>query len=109
MTAKPELLISYLARTVGVWKAAKVGGYIAAWGIYSEMRPDERHTVAGCGEYWRRSEASMWREQRLFHLAFPDELNPDRLWTLTKANADRKNRDKATADLLSMSRPWASM
>jgi hypothetical protein len=106
---KPELLLTYLARTVGIWKASRVGGYIAAWGIYARSRPDERHTVAGCGEYWRRSEASMWREQKLFRTAFPDEQNPDRIWSLVEAEIDRRSREKATADLLATTRAWGAI
>lgn len=107
--AKPEPLLTYLTRTVGVWKAAKVGGYIVAWGIYAQKRPDERHTVDGCGEYWNRSRATMWREQKEFRKAFPDEQDPERIWLLCAAELDRKNREKATAQLLVMSRPWAAI
>lgn len=107
--AKSELLVTYLARTVGVWKAAKVAGYIAAWGIYVRQRPDEKHTVAGCGDYWRRSEASMWREQREFHKAFPAEKNPDRIWASVEVEMDQRNRERATAQLLATSKPWATI
>lgn len=102
---KEETLLAYLTRTVGVWKAAKVGGYIAAWGIYAQNRPDERHTVEKCGEFWKRSNASMWRDQREFHKAFPNEENPERIWQLA-AVQQQKNREKATADLLVVTRSW---
>lgn len=106
--AKPEPLLSYLTRTVGVWRAAKVAGYMVCWGIYASQRPDERHTVAGCGEFWRRSEATMWREQREFRKAFPEEENPERIWVLAELK-QQKNREKATAELLLQSRSWASI
>lgn len=109
--AKQELLVSYLARTVGVWRAVKVAGYIAAWGMYSESLsdPEWRRTIAGCGEFWRRSESSMLRDQRGFHEAFPGEDNPERLWQMCKAHADLKSRDRATADLLGLQLDWAAV
>jgi hypothetical protein len=106
--AKSEPLLAYLTRTVGIWRAAKVGGYIAAWGLYSDsLDPGARRSIEGCGDYWRRSHASMWREHRLFHEAFPDEANPERIWQSCKAEADRKSREKATRDLLLIDRNWS--
>jgi hypothetical protein len=108
-----ELLVSFLARKVGVWRAAKVAGYIAAWGIYSQSLsdPDQRRTLDGCGKFWRRSESSMLREQKEFRKAFPDEDNPERIWQLCRQQdvARKLSREKVTADLLVMNRNWAAL
>jgi len=109
VSGQPEPLVNYLQRTVGVWRAAKVAGFIVAWGIYSDSLPKgEPRDIVDCGRYWRRSRASIYREQQEFRKAFPDHDTPEELWHQCKqAHADRKSREKATADLLVLRRDWA--
>lgn len=108
---KEATLIQYLVATVGVMRAAKVGGYIVWWGFYSDdlqkKSPDSRPTFEGLAAFSNRSIRSVYREQALFRKAFPTQESPELIWRAIRDVVDKKSRQRATGDALAVSMDWA--
>lgn len=105
-----DTLLKFLISKVGVLKAAKIAGFIAAWGMYSEsIEEGGKATIYGCGQFWKRSQASMYREIGLFRRAFPDDHDPERVWQLSKAQVVERQKaksDQAAGELLEVRMDW---
>jgi hypothetical protein len=105
-----ESLLQFLIVRVGIFKAAKVAGYIVAWGLYSDSLADgEVPSVEGCGRWWRRSRPSIYREHAVFRKAFPNEVNPERLWRAVQAQVVERRRVRkeiAMGQLLQIRMDW---
>lgn len=76
MSGRMSLLELCVRRAGGARKGARVGAFIAAWGI---CRDDlgRLPTVEEYAEYWKQSRASGYREQQRFRAAFPEFETPD--------------------------------
>ncbi len=73
-----EPLLTVAARNVGLTKAFKVLGYMAAWDVAQKaLGPDMG--IEAYVEWWKEPRATAYRHQVLFREAFPGETTPARL------------------------------
>jgi hypothetical protein len=81
-------LMRYLTRKLGVRRGYMCMSFIVAWGtaeeLFAQEQPDEVFNVTRYFEWWKISEATAMREQRLFREAFPDMSTPAELLALAR-------------------------
>jgi hypothetical protein len=105
-----EPLIVYLKRNVGAVRAWRVALCIASWGFYSESLSDgEIPTMDGYVRYWRMSQATAYRERKLFRQAFPDLQSPEEIFQAVRSNLHGRKPETAAPELLSIRRDWAAL
>jgi len=110
MTARrPVTLLEYLYRKMGYRKGTRVAAFVVAWGIYADtLGEDKRAHMDGYIKYWRTSRATAYRELSMFREAFPDDLLPDRVWSLvTGAVASRRSLSVAMAEASVVKEVWS--
>jgi hypothetical protein len=73
-------LVIFMVHQVGMRDAVKVGTFIVAWGTVARKLKREPTWAEYCA-YWKESRASYYRELRLLRKVWPEDKNPQRVWT----------------------------
>lgn len=95
-------LIVFLSAKVGMKNAIKVATFLAQWGTVARRKGREP-SIAEYMVHWGCSEATYYRDLRIFHKVWPDEKNPQLKWEWLEANCRlpmRIDPQKAAARLL---------
>lgn len=76
-------LMRYLTKKLGVRRGYMCMAFIVAWGTaaaaFADEHPGEEFNVTRYYEWWKISESTAMREQRLFREAFPQYSTPSDL------------------------------
>lgn len=105
---RPVTFAEFLFRKLGYRKGTKVAAFVVAWGIYTDsLQEGRRASMFGYANYWKQSQATSYRELEVFHEAFPDEVLPDRVWSVVGRHVEeRKSRAVAAAQALPVVSRW---
>ena len=95
-------LVVFLSTKVGVRNGVKVAAFLVQWGTVARRKGREP-SIAEYMVHWKCSEATYYRELRLFKKVWPDEKSPQRKWNWIEANCPlpmKMDPDRAAARLL---------
>jgi hypothetical protein len=95
----PLPMVVFLAEKVGLRDAHKVAGFIVSWGRASESM-GRTPTVRGYSTAAEVSLPTTTRLMRLFHKAYPEEKNPQRVWESVRDEVNAVHREMAAAEVL---------
>lgn len=97
-----QQLVVFLVSKVGMKDAIKVATFLVQWGTVSRRKGREP-TIAEYMVYWSCSEATYYRDLRIFHKVWADDKTPQRRWNWIEANCRlpmKMEPEKAVARLL---------
>jgi len=100
VSARQQLVV-FLVAKVGMKDAVKVASFLVAWGAVARRHPNP--TMGDYMRYWKVSEATYFRELRVFRKVWPDDVNPERRWLWIEANCAlpaKLDRERSAALLL---------
>jgi hypothetical protein len=80
-----QQLVVFLTLKIGMKQAIKVATFMVQWGIVARRKGREP-SIAEYMVYWSCSEATYYRELRIFHKVWPEEKNPQRKWQWIEKN-----------------------
>lgn len=95
----------FMASKVGIRKATKVAGFIAAWGIaYEALKLGRAITIDEFSDYWGMSRAKGFRDYQAYKEIWPRDFSPLRVWKWCKAHGvdAAASRDVATAQVFAV-------
>ena len=78
-------LIVFLSAKVGMKNAIKVATFLVQWGTVVRRKGREP-SIAEYMVHWGCSEATYYRDLRIFHKVWPDDRNPQRRWEWIESN-----------------------
>jgi len=96
-------VIDVAVRNVGLRRSVTALTYLAMYGA-ARNAAGEAVKPEQVGAHWQRSDASVFRDQAVFRLAFPGEASPERLWLALGASVHEKRAERAGARLAAL--PW---